>query len=279
MSEIPLLLGLSIALVALVAEYSDSSLGMGYGTLLTPILMLMGFTPLQVVPAVLVSELITGFLAGFTHHSMGNVDLKPKSMSVVVIYRKIRELGMVESFRRGVPRALKVVIIVAACSAIGTVAAVTIAVKLPKFYLTLYIGVLLLAIGILILLTMNRTFGFSWGKITALGLLASFNKGMSGGGYGPVVTGGQLLAGVDEKNAVGITSLAEGITCLVGVICYLMAGKEIDFFLAPWLVGGALVSVPLSGITIKHLKPGRLKPAIAIATLILGCTTLYKLFV
>jgi hypothetical protein len=29
---------------------------------------------------------------------------------------------------------------------------------------------------------------------------------MSGGGYGPVVTGGQLLSGVNGKNAIAITS-------------------------------------------------------------------------
>ena len=38
--------------LAFVCEFVDSTLGMGYGTSLTPILLLMGFEPLQVVPAV-----------------------------------------------------------------------------------------------------------------------------------------------------------------------------------------------------------------------------------
>ena len=45
--------------------------------------------------------------------------------------------------------------------------------------------------------------------------IASFNKGTSGGGYGSVVTGGQLPAGVDGENAVGITSIAEGLPWLL----------------------------------------------------------------
>jgi len=49
-----------------------------------------------------------------------------------------------------------------------------------------------LLIEIFILITINRNYRFSWKKITVLGLIASFNKGISGGGYGPVVTGGQL---------------------------------------------------------------------------------------
>ena len=44
---------LFIVPLAFVCEFIDSTLGMGYGTSLTPILLLMGLEPLQVVPAVL----------------------------------------------------------------------------------------------------------------------------------------------------------------------------------------------------------------------------------
>ena len=73
-------------------------------------------------------------------------------------------------------------------------AAVILAVNLPKLYLKLYIGFLILIIGIFIVATLNKNYTFSWKRITILGLIASFNKGISGGGYGPVVMGGQLLA-------------------------------------------------------------------------------------
>lgn len=66
---------LAIFLAALACEYLDSSLGMGYGTTLTPLLLIAGFEPLQVVPAVLLSELLTGVTAGALHHRDGNVDL------------------------------------------------------------------------------------------------------------------------------------------------------------------------------------------------------------
>ena len=51
---------LAVFLAALVCEYVDSSLGMGYGTTLTPLLLLAGFEPLQIVPCVLLSEFATG---------------------------------------------------------------------------------------------------------------------------------------------------------------------------------------------------------------------------
>lgn len=62
-----------VVAMAFVAEYVDSSLGMGYGTTLTPVLLLLGYSPLQVVPAVLVSEFATGLTAGGLHHRVGNV--------------------------------------------------------------------------------------------------------------------------------------------------------------------------------------------------------------
>lgn len=266
----------AIVVMAFLAEYVDSTLGMGYGTTLTPILMLMGFEPLQIVPAVLISELFTGILAGFTHHAMGNVTLLPKTMRITLIVRRLREAGFRHGVRHGLPFHLKITLIIASCSVIGTVASVLVALNLPRFLLKLYIGVLILAIGITILATLHRTFHFSWKRVVALGLVASFNKGISGGGYGPVVTGGQLLAGVDGKNAIGITSLAEGLTCIVGVMVYWVNPQPIDWHLAPWLTVGALLSVPLSAWTVKTIKTDKLRVTIGLLTVVLGVLTIWK---
>jgi uncharacterized membrane protein YfcA len=109
--------------------------------------------------------------------------------------------------------------------------------------------------------------------------LAAFNKGLSGGGYGPIVTSGQILSGVKSKNAIGITSLAEGLTCLVGVITYLIfTDHTIEWNLAPSLVLGAILSVPIAAYTVKKFKGGQLRLVVGIATLILGLVTLGKLF-
>ena len=271
-----LLTGLFIALIAFLAEYVDSTLGMGYGTTLTPVLLMMGYGPMQVVPAVLLSELFTGLLAGLLHHRAGNADFRPKSVRPGMIIRRIRELGLTASFKN-IPRDLRVVLVIAACSILGTVAAIFIAVNINKFYLKLYIGVMVLAIGVYILLQRNRQHSFSWKKITGLGLLASFNKGMSGGGYGPVVTGGQILSGVESKNAIAITSLAEGLTCIVGFAAYLLVRGIQDWTLFPYLCVGAILSVPLSVCTVKRVNTRYLKLAIGVLTTVLGVLTLAKI--
>ncbi len=129
----------------------------------------------------------------------------------------------------------------------------------------------------LILICLKKEFTFSWKKLTVLGVIASFNKGSSGGGYGPVVTSGQILSGLQSRSTVGITSLAEGLTCLVGVICYVVVSKSlIDWKLAPFLIIGAVCSVPLSAKSVKLIGTQKLKLIIALLTLTLGALTIIK---
>jgi hypothetical protein len=179
------------------------------------------------------------------------------------------------NFRRG-SRHRHVALVLAGCSVLGTLAAVMISIQIPKWALTGYIGVLVLAIGVTILATMHKTLAFSWKRIAGLGLLAAFNKGMSGGGYGPVVSGGQVLSGMDAKQAVGITSMAEGLTCIVGAGLYLVT-TGIDGRLALPLVVGAMLSVPLSVHSVRAVRDRHLRLGIGVLTLVLGAVTLVRL--
>lgn len=240
-------------MMAFLAEYVDSSLGMGYGTTLTPVLLIMGFSPLQIVPAVLFSEFISGISAGGLHHRIGNVDLKPGT------------------------QAGKSMLILAFCSIVGTVIAVFFALSLPKVAVKSYIGIMILLIGLFIILG-NRVIGsFAWSKIIGLGTIAAFNKGISGGGYGPLVTGGQVMIGVPGKNAIGVTSFAEGLVCLVGLILYIIFHGWLDWSLAIPLTIGAAVSVPAATWTVKVLPEQFLRRYIGYATIFLGVLTLIKL--
>ena len=73
-------------------------------------------------------------------------------------------MGYRESFKKAVPPHLKIALLPGICSIIGTVAAVLIAVNIPKFWLKLDIGLLVLLMGVIILACLNRHFKFSWLK-------------------------------------------------------------------------------------------------------------------
>lgn len=245
---------LALFAVALVCEYVDSSLGMGYGTTLTPLLLLVGFEPLEIVPCVLLSEFVTGLTAGLMHHRDGNVDL-------------VRD-----------KRVLSTVVLLSVLSTLGALAAVTLALSIPKFWLKLFIAIIILTIGVVILLTIRRQLRYRRGHIVAVGAIAAFNKGLSGGGYGPLVTAGQVVSGLPAKHAVAITSLAESFTCIVGLSAYLLLYRHLDLTLAVPLTIGAILSVPMATLTVRRIPDGVMRISVGVATCLLGVFALAKLF-
>jgi hypothetical protein len=235
-----------VFLVALACEYLDSSLGMGYGTTLTPLLLLAGFAPLDIVPAILLSEAVTGAAAGLLHQRDGNVN-----------------------FMRDA-RARRTAMLLIALSTIGAIAAAMLAVKVSKEVLTLFIATIIVSMGVVIMLTAGRPFRYRPAGIVAIGAVAAFNKGLSGGGYGPLVTAGQVVSGLPPKNAVAISSVAESFTCVVGLTAYLALGREINWGLAFPLVAGALLSVPIATLTVRRMPEKGFRRVVGVVTLILG---------
>ena len=281
MPELTIQLIAAIVAIAFFCEYMDSTLGMGYGTTMAPVLMLFGFTPLQIVPAILLSELITGVSSGLLHHREGNVNFHFKILNFQRIKNSLKLPEPVNpdyhTYGIQVSAHLKVVFLLLSTTIVGAISAVFTARVLPKQWTSLYISLMVIAMGVLILACFNKKFRYSWKRIVGLGLLASFNKGLTGGGYGPLVVSGQILSGVEGKNAVGITSLAEGLTCALGVLTYLLTAKSaIDWRLAPIIIAGAICAVPLSAKNVKIMKPKLLKGLIAALTIILGIVTLVK---
>jgi hypothetical protein len=244
---------LAVFCAALACEFLDSSLGMGYGTTLTPLLLVAGFEPLQIVPAVLLSELATGLAAGLMHHRDGNID-------------QLHDR-----------RARRTVALLSTLSAVGAIAAGWVALSISKYWLGVFITAIVLAMGLVTLLTWHRQVRYRPGGIVAIGLVAAFNKGLSGGGYGPLVTAGQVVSGLPARSAVAITSLAESLTCAVGLAAYLAVGKQLDVDLVAPLVAGALLSVPLATGLVRTMRDSHIRLAVGVLTCVLGVVSLAKL--
>src|SRR6478735_1485124 len=63
-----------LALVGLVAQLVDGSLGMGYGVTSATLLVSAGIAPVAASAAIHFSELGTTLVSGFSHHTLGNTD-------------------------------------------------------------------------------------------------------------------------------------------------------------------------------------------------------------
>ncbi len=107
-------------------------------------------------------------------------------------------------------------------------------------------------------------------------MFAAFNKGLSGGGYGPVVTAGQIMSGISEKSALSITSLSETIVSLTAVFTYILTRGSVDWVLTVCLVISVSFSAPVAAFIVKKTESGKLKVLIGIATFLLGVATILK---
>ena len=236
---------------AFLYEVIDSSLGQGYGTLGTPTFVLIGFDPRAIVPAILLSQAMGGLVGAFFHNRFRNVDFN--------------------GWRTG--DAKKVYFIVA-CGVVGVVAASAIGIRTSKTILSYYIGAVVLVMGALIL--SGVAFKFSWLKMGVIGGVSAFNKGISGGGYGPVVAGGQTIIGVDGKAAVGVTDLAEAPICIAGFIVWkFMGGTPVWEVTLPMCLGAGLA--PLLGAYITFRTPTKLlKKLLGAVLLLLGFLCVFR---
>jgi hypothetical protein len=93
------------------------------------------------------------------------------------------------------------------------------------------------------------------------------------------MTSGQILGGIRGKASVAITSFAEGFTCLIGVILFLVRSRSIHLDLLVPVLAGALLSVPFSVEIVKQVQERRLKELIAVLTILMGAFTIVKVFV
>lgn len=271
--ELTLSLFVVTLLIALLCQYMSISFGMGYGTTLTPLLLILGFSPLQVVPAVLLSQLVGGTIGGLAHHRLGNIELDFRRDDNLIKGR-LRRLGYL-------PRSFdsKIIFALAACGIIGVLVGVLAAVNIAKVAIETYIGAMVLGIGLIILLRRSHKGTFSWRSLIALGLLGAFNKGISGGGYVPLVTGGQIISGRETRSSVASTTVAVAIVCAVGFLSYLLIKGDVYWMLAAATGIGSIIAAPFAALTVKKANTKKLRLAIGLALTILGALTLAKTFI
>ena len=164
-------------------------------------------------------------------------------------------------------------------SVVGVLSTTLITINLTTWVVKLHVGALVISLGLNILLYRRKNMPFSRWWIAGLGWLEVFNKGISGGSYSPVVPSEEGWSGVRGRNAVGITSLAEGITSIVGVSIYLISDISLNSLLLISLGIGAVLSVPLSAYLVSRLPAGRLTYIIGGLSTALGGYTLIRLLI
>ena len=257
-----------VIILAFLFETMDSCAGMGFGTGLTPLLFLLGYEPLQVVPILLISEAITGFTAGFFHQEFENAKFKLK---------------------KPINKETKVMLNIAIFGCLAIIISVFLtyyAIKVEKTIIQTYVAILVLAMGIIAIIKLKyKSSTYKPKLLTFFSAIAGFNKGIGAGGYGPVVMLGQIFSGIYEKTATAITSLAEGIVSVLGVAAFVLVPVlssqpiEIDFILLPSVFTGGFIAAMISPYMVRVLPNKLWKIVIPTYALAIGIYVLAKLYI
>ncbi|MFX1279171.1 MAG: TSUP family transporter [Promethearchaeota archaeon] len=255
---------LYIILLAFVFESMDSMAGMGFGTALAPLLFLLGYTPLQVVPTILISETITGLIDTIFDHEFKNVRYSFNPLNDAT------KLALIMAFF--------------GCFAIFlSILLAYFAIEFPSFIIKTYVAILVIFMGIFgfIRLKLKVQRNIKLKRVIGFSVLAGFNKGIGGGGYGPVITMGQILSGIYEKSATAIVSFAESIVSFVGILTFFLisyAGVDLDFILLPSLFTGGFFA-SLSAPYLVRVFPNKIwKFFIPFYALSIGVFSLMQIF-
>jgi len=255
---------LYVIILAFLFETMDSSAGMGFGTGLTPLLLILGFEPLQVVPILLISEGITGLTAGFFHNEFENVNF---------------------SIKKPFNNETKIMIMIAGIGCIAILISVVLAyftIEFSKDIIKTYVAILVLVMGIIGFVRFKqKKVKFKPRLLIGFSALAGFNKGIGAGGYGPVVMMGQIFSGIYEKTATAIVSFAEGLVSIVGVATFLLIsnyGVTIDYVLLPSVLTGGFIAALISPYVVRVLPNNLWKVVIPVYAISMGLLMISKLY-
>jgi uncharacterized membrane protein YfcA len=243
---------LIIILATFIFKVINVTLGMGFGIGMTFTFLMLGYHPTEVVTGILIAQTIGQILAAFFHHQYRNVDYSLGG-------REIRIAGALILL-----------------SVIGAVLGPLVEINVPNLYLKLFTAGTIILLGTFMLLKRNSVAPFSWTKLMVTGLAAGFLKGMTGCGYGPLITSGQLLVGVEGKSAVGISMLAGPAVFAVSILTYVLTNAGIDWSLVLYMVGAIAFATPLGAFFLHRIKVKLVKQTIGFAVITMGLLIIVK---
>jgi uncharacterized membrane protein YfcA len=229
---------LILAVVGLIAQLVDGSLGMAYGVTSQSLLLTVGIAPALASASVHIAEVGTTAASGASHWRFGNVD-----------WSKVWPLA--------IPGAVGAFLGAMVLSTFITAEAAE-----P------IVAIFLFALGVFVIARFSfrrhqrpvqvrpvpRTF------LGPLGLIAGFLDAAGGGGWGPISTPTLLSSGrMEPRKIIGTVDTSEFLVALSASIGFLFA---LSFAEIPWTVVGALllggvIAAPIAAYIVRIL-PARI---------------------
>lgn len=222
-----------LAVVGLVAQLIDGSLGMAYGVTSSTLLLAAGVAPAAASAAVHFSEIGTSLVSGFSHHKLGNVDWRTVSILAVPGF-------------------------------VGAFAGATFLASLDGETAAPWVAGILLGLGVyviwrfLVLGGRRPTFKAhpSAAFLAPMGVVGGALDAVGGGGWGPVGTTSLLSSGrLEPRKVIGSIDTSEFVVAVGGSLGFLVAlgSQGIEWGYAGALLAGGVIAAPIAAWLVKKL--------------------------
>lgn len=224
-----------LAVVGLLAQLVDGSLGMAYGVTTTTLMLAIGTNPVAASATVHLAEIGTTLVSGAAHWRFGNVDWP--------VVLKI-----------GVP------------GAIGAFAGATFLSGLDTAAAGPLMSFILLALGLYVLVRFTFS-GLRTDRVgtplrarflAPLGVFGGFIDATGGGGWGPVGTPAILASGrLEPRKVIGSIDTSEFLVCVAASLGFLTAigSQGINLAGAAMLLAGGVIAAPIAAWLVRALPP------------------------
>ncbi|MET7376937.1 sulfite exporter TauE/SafE family protein [Micromonospora arida] len=246
---------LVLALVGLVAQLIDGSLGMAYGLTSSTLLLVAGVAPAAASASVHLAEIGTTLAAGVAHWRFGNVDWR-------------------------------VVTRIALPGAVGAFAGATLLSSISTEAAGPWMAGILFTLGAYLLIRFARPLRTDrvGGRLRSrflgpLGLVAGFVDATGGGGWGPVATPALLVSGrMEPRKVIGSVDTSEFVVAGAASIGFLIGLGSEGFLLptvAALLIGG-LIAAPLAAWLVRIVPAQLLGAAVGGVIVLTNARTLIR---
>ena len=217
---------LLMLITGFIAQMADGSLGMGYGTISTTVLLAYGVNPAIVSSRVHSARVFSSAVSGYSHHRFGNINKK--------LFKALIIPGVVGAA------------IGAACAFYFQKYSTW--VRVPVSLYTVYLGYFIVRKAFK---KQNKT-----DKIKRAGWLASaggFMDAFAGGGWGALVTSTLISKRKSPRYVIGSVCLAEFFVVLTSSILFFILLKSIPLLEVLGLIVGGLVAAPIAARLVGKL--------------------------
>lgn len=236
-------------LTGFLAQMTDGSLGMGYGTISTTFLLANGVPPAIVSSRVHSARVFSSGVSGYSHHRFGNINKKLFSALVIpgvigaVIGAVLAYLGQKYSSY----------------------------VRIPLSLYTLYLGYYIV----------RKAFGTNSykDKVKKAGWLATaggFMDAFAGGGWGTLVTSTLIAKRRSARYVIGSVCLAEFFVVLASSITFFILLKSVPLLDVAGLIIGGLIAAPIAARLVGKLPLKTMFVIVGAFVILTSLNTLYK---